>query len=106
MYRKLKRTWSHSDLNYIPNFRKLFPELSRVSSEELADRFIDLNLDFYTEEKTPVTFWRRITMPFAIIALLLMLLGIPILFLFTGRWYYQLGKNNHLLNWFKSLRLQ
>ncbi len=39
MYRKLKRTWSHNDLNYIPKFKELFPELSKVDNEELADRF-------------------------------------------------------------------
>ena len=36
IYRKLKRTWSHNDLNYIPRFRETFPELKKVSSEELA----------------------------------------------------------------------
>ena len=40
MYRKLKRTWSHNDLNYIPKFKELFPELRLVDNEELADRLL------------------------------------------------------------------
>ncbi len=105
MYRKLKRTWSHNDLNYIPKFRELFPELRKVDSEELADRFIDLGLDFYTEEKTPVKTWVRFTLPFAIVLMLLMFIGLPFAFLITGKWSYPLGEKNRILNWFKSLRL-
>jgi hypothetical protein len=67
MYRKLKRTWSHNDLNYIPKFKELFPELRLVDNEELADRFIDLGLDFYTEVKTPVKFITRLTLPFGLL---------------------------------------
>lgn len=106
MYRKLKRTWSHSELNYIPNFKKTFPELSKVNSEELADRFIELGLDFYTEERKPVHFLTRLTLPFALILLILMLIFLPLNFLITGRWGYSLGKDNYILNWFRSLRLQ
>lgn len=105
MYRKLKRTWSHNDLNYIPNFKKLFPELSKVKSEELADRFAELNLDFYYEEQTPVNFWTRLTLPFAIILIVLMFFGLPIAFLLTGKWSYPLKEKNRILNWFRSLRL-
>lgn len=106
MYRKLKRTWSHNDLNYIPKFRELFPELQKVDSETLADRFIDLGLDFYTEVKTPVKPLIRLTLPFALIVMLLMFIFIPINFLFTGNWGYSISKSNpRLLNWFRSLRL-
>ena len=106
MYRKLKRTWSHNDLNYIPKFKELFPELKKVDNEELADRFIDLGLDFYTEVQTPVKFITRLTLPFAIVVIVLMFLYMPIHFLFTGNWGYSLSQSNpKLLNWFRSLRL-
>jgi hypothetical protein len=106
MYRKLKRTWSHNDLNYIPKFRELFPELSKVDKEKLADRFIDLGLDFYTEVKTPVKLLTRLTLPFALIVLLLMFVFIPVNFLINGNWGYSISKSNpKLLNWFRSLRL-
>ena len=106
MYRKLKRTWSYNNLNHIPNFSKVFPELSKVNNEELADRFIELGLDFYTEEKTPVPIWVRFTMPFALIVMLLMIIWLPINFFITGKWGYSLGDKNILLNWFRSVRLQ
>jgi hypothetical protein len=106
MYRKLKRTWSHNDLNYIPNFKKVFPELSKLDSEELCDRFSELGVDFFYEKKTPVSLWLRLTMPFAFITMLLMLIGTPLNFLITGNWGYSLGKNNYILNWLRAVRLQ
>ena len=105
IYRKLKRTWSHNDLNYIPRFRELFPELKNVNTEDLADRFIDLNLDFYYEEKVPVSWWIRLTLPFALIMMLLMFLFLPINFILIGNWGYGYSEKNRVLNWFKSLRL-
>ena len=107
MYRKLKRTWSHNDLNYIPKFRELFPELSKVDSEKLADRFIELGLDFYTEQKTDVKPLIRLTLPFAVIVMVIMFIFIPINFLITGNWGYSISESNpRLLNWFRSLGLQ
>lgn len=105
MYRKLKRTWSNGYANYIPNFKKVFPELSKISSEDLYDRFIELNMEFYYEEETPVNFWIRLTLPFAITTMLIMLIGLPVNFFATGKWGYSLGEKNRLLNWFKALRL-
>jgi ribose/xylose/arabinose/galactoside ABC-type transport system permease subunit len=106
MYRKIKRTWSNGYANYIPNFKKVFPELNKLDSEELCDRFQELNIDFYTEEITPVKPWLRLTMPFAIALMIIMLIAIPFKFLITGNWSYSLGDKNTILNWFKALRLQ
>ena len=105
LYRKLKRTWSHNDLNYIPKFKELFPELNKVDNEELANRFIDLELDFYTEVKTPVKSWIRFTLPFALLLMGLMFIGLPFVFMITGKWTYPLTEKNRILNWFRSLRL-
>lgn len=105
MYRKLKRVWSHNDMNYIPKFRETFPELKKVSNEEMCDRWISLGIDFYTEKKTPVKKWVRFTLPFAIVLMLLMFIGFPIVFLITGSWGYPPGEKNRILNWFRSLRL-
>ena len=105
MYRKLKRVWSHNNANYIPNFREVFPELNRVSSEEMCDRWVELGVDFYTDEKTPVKTWVRFTLPFAILTMLLMIVLLPFTFLITGKWGYSIGEKNRLLNWFKSVRL-
>ena len=106
IYQKLKRTWSHNDLNYIPKFRKLFPELNRVDSEALADRFIELGLDFYTEIEAPVKPLMRLTLPLALLLMLLMFILLPINFIFTGNWGYSLKTGTpRIFNWLKSLRL-
>ena len=105
VYRKLKRTWSNGYANRIPQFKNTFPELQKLSSEELANRFIELKMDFYYEEKTPVSSWIRLTLPFALITMLLMIVGLPIVFCITGKWGYSLGNKNRLLNWFRALKL-
>lgn len=105
MYRKLKRVWSHGYANYIPNFDKVFPELKKITSEEMCDRFRELGLEFYAEKQTPVKPLIRITMPFAIALMLLMFVGIPFVFLITGKWSYPLSDKNRILNWLRSLRL-
>ena len=105
-YRKLRRTVSHGYLNYIPNFKKIFPELKNIDSEELADRFDLLNLDFYTETKKPVKWWIRLTLPLALLLMLIMLITLPLNFIFTGHWSYNLGDKNYILNWLRSLKLQ
>jgi hypothetical protein len=104
-YRKLNRVWSFGHLNYIPNFDKVFPELGKLSNDEMLRRFRELGLEFYAEKLTPVPFWVRLTLPFALILMLLMLIVVPINFLVTGKWSYSLGEKNRILNWFKSLRL-
>jgi len=106
LYRKIKRTWTHGYINYMPNFKKVFPELKNVSGEEMADRFIELGLDYFTEEQDKVKIWVRLTLPFALIVMLIMLVGLPITFLITGRWGYNLSDENFLLNWFRMLKLQ
>lgn len=105
MFRKLKRTWSHNDINYIPNLRQVFPELNKLSSEELCDRFRKLKLDFYHEEKTPVKPLVRLTLPFALILYILMFIFLPLKFIISGTWYYGAGGSNKILNWFRMLKL-
>jgi hypothetical protein len=102
IYKKLHRTWSHNDLNYIPRFKEIFPELKKVSSEELADRFIDLDLNFYSTNEAPVSAWLRLTLPFALLAVVGMFLFLPIHFVLTGSWKY---KSLKVYNWLKALRI-
>lgn len=105
MYKKLKRVWSHNDANYIPQFREIFPELNKVSSEEMRNRWVELGIDFYTEEIMPVKKLMRLTLPFALIFMLLMLIGLPLVFMITGKWEYSISDKNIILNWFRSLKL-
>lgn len=105
MYRKLKRVWSHNDANYIPRFREVFPELNKLSSEELCDRWVDLGVDFYTDELEKVNPLVRITLPFALILIIIMVISLPFVFLITGNWGYSFSEKNRIYNWLKSLRL-
>ena len=105
MFRKLRRVWSHNDMNYIPKFRETFPELNKVSREEMCDRWVSLGINFYTEEKVSVNKWVRLTLPFALTLMLLMLIGLPFVFLLTGKWSYGHGEKSKILNWFRALRL-
>ena len=105
IFRKLKRVWSYNRFNYIPNFKETFPELNDVSYEEMCDRWCSLGIDFYTEEKVEVKGWIRLTLPFALILYVLMLIGLPFVFIITGKWGYGLGEKSRVMNWFKALRL-
>jgi hypothetical protein len=105
VFQKLKRVWSHNDMNYIPKFRETFPELKGLTSEELCDRWISLEINFYSEERTEIRGWVRFTLPFALILFILMFISLPLLFMITGKWTYPNGEKNLILNWFRALRL-
>jgi hypothetical protein len=105
LYRKLKRVWSHNTWCYIPGFRETFPELNKLTSEELEERWRELDVDFYSENQTPVKHWVRFTLPFALLLMCLMFIGLPFVFMITGKWTYPLTEKNRILNWFRSLRL-
>lgn len=102
---KIKRTWSHNDLNYIPGFRETFPELKHLNTEELCDRFCKLNVDFFEKVKEPVKKWERLTLPFALILLVGMVIYLPINFMINGYWGYSLKKSPFVYNWLKRLKL-
>lgn len=105
IYRKLKKTWSNGYVRITPKFNKVFPELSKMDDGELRYRLKELKMDFYYEEKTPVNFWMRLTLPFAIATMILMFVSLPIAFVITGKWGYSLGDKNRIINWWRSLGL-
>lgn len=103
MFTELKRAYSHGYMNYIPKFQETFPELKHISREELADRFIKLGIEFYTAERKPVPLLIRLTMPFAFITFVIMILLSPLHYLITGRWRYDLKDNSKIMNWFDAV---
>lgn len=106
MYRKLKRVWSHSQMNHIPEFMEAFPELKNVSREEMCDRWRNLGITFYGEsEVKKVPLWIRLTSPFALILLILMLFFMPIKFIIIGSAKYDFDKSPRIYNWLNSLNL-
>jgi hypothetical protein len=105
VFQKLKRVWSHNHWTYIPKFSETFPELNKVSYEEMCERWKSLGINFYSEEKTEIRGWVRFTLPFALILFILMFISLPLLFMITGKWTYPNGEKNLILNWFRALRL-
>ena len=75
--------------------------ISALVNKYLKKRFVFS----YTEEKNEVNGWIRITLPFALILMTLMLVGLPFNFIITGKWYYGNGEKSRILNWFRQLRL-
>ena len=73
MFTELRRVWSNGYMHYIPEFEETFPELVRLS------------------------------MPFAFITFIIMLITSPIHFFITGRWEYRLKSNGKLMNWFNAV---
>lgn len=106
LYRKLKNITVHGYASHIPNFTKVFPELKHLTSEELGNRWIELGVDLYSDKAKPVPKYIRLTLPFALILILIMFIGLPINFMITGNWGYDFNEKNRIYNWFKSLRLQ
>lgn len=104
LYRKLKRTWSYNDIHYIPRFKQTFPELKSLSSEELCDRFASMGVDFYQVKTVKVHPLIRLTLPFALIIIITMLVLMPIMFIITGEWGYDIERIG-IANWFRSLKL-
>jgi len=92
-------------MNYIPKFRELFPELNKVSREDLCDRFQELGCDFYTQQEKEVKLFLRLTLPFALLLMFVMFIFLPVRFMIYGSWGYDFNKTNRVYNWFKSLRL-
>ena len=105
MYRSLKRVWSHNQFTHIPKFRETFPELDKIDYEEMCQRWRDLGIDFYTEERNEVKPLVRLTLPFAVILMVLMFIGLPFVFLITGKWSYGMSDRSRIFNWFRLLRL-
>lgn len=103
MFTELRRVWSHGYMKYIPKFEEVFPELEGVDREEMANRFKKLGIEFYTTEKKPVPLLVRLSMPFAFITFIIMLITSPIHYFITGRWEYQLKSNGKLMNWFNAV---
>ena len=88
------------------DLKKPFPELKVYRNEEITQKFRELGWRFYTQSKPPVPKWIRITLPFALILMLLMVIFSPIKFMITGRWNYSLEESNiKTYNWLKALKL-
>jgi len=92
-------------LNYFSaacNLKRLIPELKDMSAEDIEYHLKGSNIVFHKENVKHVTLLRRLTLPFAILTLIIGFIFMPIAFMITGKWGYD---KNWIYNWFKSLNL-
>lgn len=80
--------------------KKLLPELKNSDLDLITHRLRGSGLGIVRERSIPRPAWVRITLPFGIIVMLLLLITSPIKFMLTGTWGYQW---QWLTNWFRSL---
>ncbi len=80
--------------------RKLFPELKILSTEQVEEKLISSNLEFYEMEKVKTSIWMRLTLPLVCIISLILLLWMPCKFIITGKWGYKI---EWFSNWIRSI---
>lgn len=75
-------------------------ELKNVDADYISDCLRGSDLEFYKKEliKTPILI--RLTLPFALIIMLILLIGLPVNYIICGKWGY---KWKWLSNWLRML---
>ena len=83
-----------------------FTEAQRnYMSEVLAEHIRKSNLIIYRRKKKYSNFWFRLTTPLFMITCLFVWLSLPIVFILTGRWGYDIKKVQWFINWMSKLGL-
>ena len=80
--------------------KKLIPELKKCSAEEIENNLRGSDMEFFYSEKIKTPLMIRITLPIALIVVLLLVLGMPLNYIICGKWGY---KWEWLSNWLRSL---
>ena len=106
IFNKLENVTSFGSMNYIPDFDKIFPELKDLSRDELYRRFSQSNVMFFMVHKKKVSALLRLTMPLAIILILIMFIMMPINYFVTGSFRYNTDRYIKLWNWFEAIGLK
>jgi len=99
----IENVTSFGSMNYIPDFDKIFPELKDLSREELYRRFSQSNIKFFMVHNKKVPSLLRLTMPLAIILILIMFIMMPINYFVTGSFRYDTDKYIKVWNWFEAI---
>ena len=76
------------------------PELQNKSADDIKESLRNSRLMFFTKKAVPVPFLIRLTLPIAVIVTILMILFMPVKFIFTGVWGY---KRNRITNWLNAV---
>lgn len=80
--------------------KRAIPELKDSDTDRLASYIRSSKLNFYEQEKAPTSRWMRITLPFGLIAMLILFILMPINYMIVGQWGY---KWRWLTNWLRAL---
>jgi hypothetical protein len=80
--------------------KKHLPELKHSSIEDITDHLLGSNMGIVTQESKPIKGWVRLSLPFGLVFYAVLLLLLPVKFMFTGTWGY---KSEWVTNWFKAL---
>lgn len=77
------------------------PELKDADTERIEDGLKNSGLLFFHQERMASPVWlKRLTLPFALITMFVLILFLPFNYMIIGRWGYKIL---WLTNWFKSL---
>jgi len=80
--------------------KKSFPELKNYYPDDVVSYLRCCSLEFYKKEKIKTNPLIRITLPFAFVFAIILIVISPISYIITGKWGY---KMNWVGNWFKHL---
>jgi len=79
---------------------KRLPDLGGLDTETMWDAIRFSDLEIYKIKNKPVPLWLRLTLPFGLVAAVVLFIGLPVNFMFTGQWGYNWL---WLKNWFSAL---
>lgn len=101
----MESIWKQKEPSFIvaDTFKYSIPLLNNIDIDELDKIISKLPYDFYKkDEAIKVNIWLRLTLPFVLVVMILLIVFMPIKFIFTGRWRYA---PNIFIKWFKLLDL-
>lgn len=84
------------------HLRSEIPELKNVDIWKLENVINNLPIEFYKEDSVVTKWYIRLTLPVALLVMLLMLIFCPIKYIFTGSYGYKIL---FVRNWIKALGL-
>lgn len=80
--------------------KKIIPELKHCDTGHITSHLRGSNMEFYYLEQIKTPFWIRLTLPFGLLTMLILLIISPINYIISGHWGY---KVQWLSNYFRSL---
>lgn len=99
----MSKFWEIKTLDYYwtaIELKQHLPMLDKYTIDNIVDHLRGSGIHLIKERKSETPKWIRFTLPIAFVTLLLMLLFLPIHFMFSGSWNYE---NKKISNWFRAV---